>query len=362
MSKCSNILKAAAVLIIAISTSCTKVEYNGDKDTPTETFVRYTLDWAGQDEVPSELTVVMGRIINTVHFSFMLDSIGTITSVLENATMVACDTLTGLTIPNGEYYTMIFNKNTEAYNIDGYDSFITDKSFSMRNMYVSAKDCSNDMFTQIQEKASDFNPTQKYIKEVKPVWIDVVKNNIHPEIDTTIQLNPKPFTQQLTFRVSIKADDGVDIKKVVGMISGVPQRAQIMTGHISDTLTCRAPFVMAPIESTDIYEGSVCVLGAIPSIDPTYTTGPGIFEVLIEAVVGEKSRIFHAGLNMMDSMTEANLVERVSETERLYKIVATEALFDIEAKLMIKKDQIDLDNNVPGIEGWFTKDEFEFEI
>ena len=105
MNNGSNIImKAAAVIMLTTAMACSKVNYTVSEDLPTETFVRYQLDWAGQTDVPSEMTVAMGRIINTVHFSCILDSLGTMTAAYQDNIMAKSDTLTGQLMPNGEYY------------------------------------------------------------------------------------------------------------------------------------------------------------------------------------------------------------------------------------------------------------------
>lgn len=365
MNKTGNILMAAAALVLAIIAGCSKVEYTGGKDTPTETFVRYTLDWEGQTEVPPEITVAMSRIIHTVHYSCILDSLGTMTSVFRDSTMTPCDTLTGLTMPNGEYYIAAFNSIPDACTISGYESFITDKGASMRDIYINAKGYTAAETEALSGGQTDFNPTQGYIREMEHVWSDIIKANIHPEIDTVVTITPRPLTQDLTFRIGIETETGIEIEKVEADISGVPGSVQLMTGHISDTLTYRVPFSMERIGAlgeADYYEGTACVLGVFPAADPTFTTGPGILHISIDANAGGHRRTFHASINLKQPLTDAGVVVKAEENERLYRIGAAEAFFDVATRLRIEEHQIVLDGNGQGVEVWEEKGNLEFEI
>lgn len=366
MNKTGNILMAAAALVLAIIAGCSKVEYTGGKDTPTETFVRYTLDWEGQTEVPSEITVAMSRILHTVHFSCLMDSLGTMKSVFQDSTMTPCDTLTGLTMPNGEYYIAAFNSTPDSYTISGYESFISDNAASMREIYILCPPLTEEEKEQlIGEDVADFNPTQAYIGNMSPVFTDVQKVNIHPEIDTTVTLSPRPLTQDIIFRIGVETDIEVDILSIKAEISGVAGKIQLMTGHISDTATFRVPFVMEKRRrdtQADIYEGRITTLGIFPSPDKTFITGPGILQLSIHAEADGHERVFRVGINLKQSITEAGLMEKVSDSERLFRTTKPEAVLDIASRLRISKNQVVLDGNGQGVEEWFENEDLEFEI
>lgn len=367
MNNGSNIImKAAAVLILAMSMACSKVRYTVSEDMPTETFVRYELDWAGQTDVPSEMTVAMSRIINTVHFSCILDSLGVVKSALKDSVSVQTDSMNRLNMPNGEYYIVAFNSKETAYSVSGYDEFTSMKSASMRDIYINAPIMSDEEIREIAEigggsNVSDFNPSFDYIRTISPAYLDVQKVNIHPDIDTVVTLRPAAVAQNLKFRVEIGSDPEVEILKVNADISGVPGSIQLLTGHISDTLTYRVPFEMTRTEGTT-YEGSVYTLGLFPSTDATYTTGPGILQLAILAKFGESEKVFRAGINLQQSIREAQLIEKASENERLYRIRTDNAVLDVKSRLMIRKDNVTTEGDSEGVEVWFKHEDIEFEI
>lgn len=359
------IIMKAIVLLSILTTSCTKVEYTGSESTPTETFVRYNLEWADTTGMPSETTVAISRILHTVHMSCMLDSTGSITSVLQDTLMTPCDTVTGLTMPNGEYYIIAFNQDQESFVIDGYQEFICDKGFSMRDIYIRPKSYTDKEVEENFGGSVRFNPNLSYAQSMTHVWSDVKKANIHPDIDTVVTLSPAPLTQDITFRIGIEAGSEVEIKKVDAEISGAAESVQLLTRHISDTTTCKVPFTMESVGidgTAVIYQGSICTLGLFPAIDATYSTGPGILQVSVTATSEGHEKVFHAGINLKQSIIDAGLTEKAAENERLYRLAAREATIDVNAKLHIEKDQIILDGDGKGVEIWFEKEELEFEI
>lgn len=363
MKSWSSIYKVLMAAAVALYASCTKVEYTGSELVPTDTFVRYSMDWAGQADVPSEMTVLMGRILNTIHFSCKMDSLGTMQSVLRDSLAVETDSLNGLHMPNGEYYIMAFNSKDSAFGLAGYDAFVSEKGASMRDIYITAPHLTESEVAEVTggSNVSDFNPDFEYIKSITPAYLDVQKVNIHPDIDTAVTISPVPVSQTLTFRIDIISDPEVEIAEVKADISGVPDRVQLLTGHISDTLTHRVPFTLTPAEG-QTYEGKICVLGLFPSVDATYTTGPGILQLAIRAKVGDSERTLRAGINLQQSIKDANLMVKASENERLYRIGAEKAVIDVQAKLKIEKDNVVTEGDSEGVEVWFKHEDIEFEI
>lgn len=363
MKSWSSIYKVLMAVAIALSASCTKVEYTGSELVPTDTFVRYSMDWAGQADVPQEMTVVMSRILNTIHYTCTMDSLGTLSSIMRDSLAVQTDSLNGLRMPNGEYYIMAFNSKGTTYELSGYDAFVGNKAASMRDISINAPRLSASEVQEITEggDVSDLNPDFDYIKTISPAYLDVQKVNIHPDIDTAVTISPVPVTQTLKFRIDIENDPEVEIAEVKADISGVPGCVQLLTGHISDTLTYRVPFTMTPAEGS-AYEGTVCVLGLFPSVDATYTTGPGILQLAIKAKADGSEKVLRAGINLQQSIKEAELVVRTSENERLFRIGTDNAVIDIKARLKIGKNNVVTNGESEGVEIWFKHDDIEFEI
>lgn len=362
MKSCNNIFKVILTVAAVIIAACSKVEYTGSETVPTETFVRYNLDWGGLADTPSEMTVVMGRILHTIHYTCRMDSLGTIKEVMKDSLAVPSDSLNGILMPNGEYYIMAFNSDESAFDLTGYQEFVSEKGASMREIYISAPRCTAQEITEIVgSNTTDFNPNFDYIKNISPAYLDVQKVNIHPEIDTVVTISPVPVTQTLTFRIDIDCDPEVEITGVNADISGVPGSVQLLTGHISDTLTYRVPFTMVPTGGS-VYEGSVCVLGLFPSYDATYTTGPGILQLAIHAKSGDSEKILRAGINLQQSIKEAGLVVRANGNDRLYRIGTDKATLDIKSRLKIEKNNVSTEGDSEGVEVWFKHEDIEFEI
>ena len=155
-----------SVLTVCLATECTKVNYGAPEDMPESVAVSFKFDWQDQ-EAPGEMYVVMSRIINTVHYGWLVAPDGTVTGQIpdyetpqddgtgdentgetgddegntgtgegndggqtdETATEntagkgvdVEYDTdnptvLPSMTVMNGEYYIMSFNQNVTSFS------------------------------------------------------------------------------------------------------------------------------------------------------------------------------------------------------------------------------------------------------
>ena len=67
-----------SVLTVCLATECTKVNYGAPEDMPESVAVSFKFDWQDQ-EAPGEMYVVMSRIINTVHYGWLVAPDGTVT-------------------------------------------------------------------------------------------------------------------------------------------------------------------------------------------------------------------------------------------------------------------------------------------
>ena len=94
-------------------------------------------------------------------------------------------------------------------------------------------------------------------------------------------LHPEKVTRTLTFRIAVNVEEGVTIDWISGVLSGVPDRVQLMSGMVTETHTAKVKFDFEKCGTElrketvyDIYEGSLNVLGLFPPTDSRHVTGP----------------------------------------------------------------------------------------
>ncbi len=399
---------AARISILFIMTaamiSCTKVKFGAPEDMPDSVDISFKFDWQDQT-APDEMCVVMSRIINTVHYGWLVDPSG---SVKENINPVpdtpdtggtetdgtntengsqtgdtdtAGGTETGdgnttggsaseadptaeespetadMNVQNGEYYVMAFNRDMSAFTVGGLDEFISDPACSMKDIRLAARKYTHEEFeAEYGTEMTDFNPRYEFIRTIVPVYIEVKEVQLSPAYPAEITITPAPLTQEITFRVRMKIEDGVEIQDVSAEISGLAGSVEIMSGQIDDTETFRSIFKMTEVSANGadrVYEGKLLTFGLFPSKDLAFITGPGILQLSIRASDGENTKVFHAGINIKETISSARLLEKL-ENDR-YRITAGTAVLEIPNTLSIAKDQV-APGDDQGVEIWVDSD------
>lgn len=394
--------------LAALLSACTFVSLDGSEDMPESVSVNFTLDWPGgvsEEDKPERMCVAMSRIINTVHYVWQVDAAGNIIDASvpdggeesgdgaaegdgaavapntgENAETGASagentgseenagtggisgpgdgedGAADGREMLNGEYYMMIFNDVSDTYGIESIESFGSDPSVSMRDLYATVRELSEE---ELPDDVADFNPAFGYISGSDPLYIDVKKQRIYPTVTPVIDFDLKQLTQTLTFRVRIELEEGVSIdgETVRAEVSGVARRVQLMSATISDS-TYRVLFDMRKVGSSGnvgTYEGKVNVLGLFPAGRQEDIVGPGILQLSINATSGDNHRRFHAGINLRETIVSAGLIRELNDRSG-YRAARSSAVLNVDTVLHIDENQILPDEDSQGVEIWFEND------
>ena len=142
------VMSVTAMLLLTCVVSCNKFNFGYDENNPggmrpNESYLNFSLSWdktgLSSDETPEEVTVVMSRKINSLHYVWNLDGKGN--HLLPG---VAEDEKTTPTIFNGDYYTVAFSDCGGFYEVIGSDEFAEDASSSMLNLYIRIPEIAED--------------------------------------------------------------------------------------------------------------------------------------------------------------------------------------------------------------------------
>ena len=364
------VMSVTAMLLLTCVVSCNKFNFGYDENNPggmrpNESYLNFSLSWdktgLSSDETPEEVTVVMSRKINSLHYVWNLDGKGN--HLLPG---VAEDEKTTPTIFNGDYYTVAFSDCGGFYEVIGSDEFAEDASSSMLNLYIRIPEIAEDEMSMNKDMA-DFNPYAGFIHSAdKPLCLDIIKDLVFPS-ETSVTLRPETATRQLAFRIAVNAGSGVTIDRISGVLSGVADRVQLMSGLMTDTHTAKVKFDFEKCGTElredkvyDIYEGSLNVLGLFPPADSRHMTGPGILQISVIASVSERDqvrqRVFHTGLNLKSIIEGAGLMIQASDRSGyLMKPQGDISRFDIAQGLTVMKSYI-LASEAEGQEQWFENE------
>ena len=369
-----SILLAFAVLLFGIQ-SCTDVKLEDKSGLPDNVKVNFSLDWPSdipEEERPEQVYVAMSRIINTVHYVWLTDLSGNIGQSYLPQEPGAGGTVTPAdaadepdvpgTVSNGEYYIMAFNDAQSAYTIDALDDFASDKAVSLRDLYAVSSPLTPE---EIGRDHADFNPAFGYVKESIPLFLDVKKQTLFPDMTPDVALDMRSLTQKITFRIEIEVEEGVAIsgERMEAEISGVAGRIQMMSAQVRDS-SYRVIFDMVKTGQNagrDVYEGDIDVLGLFPGDNGTDVVGAGILQLTIRAGSDGKERLFHAGVNLSDPIREAGLMEELEDGSG-YRAARSSATIVVGSSLRISHDQVSQGDEVQGVEIWFDSEDNNIDI
>lgn len=384
-------IAVTVTLLLAMLMSCSTVEYGyvddgGNSDNPSISEVGFSFDWGEMSDTdkPDDLTVVMSRIVNTVHYVYTLDETGNILFTADS-TMVSDAPLTSATptttpsatdtILNGDYYIMALARDTTRYrySVAGMEHFVDSLNISMKDLYASIPELPEDSL--VNAGIVDFNPIYPIIHSAEPLCLEVKKQSIYPQKEANqVVLTPQSLVHRVTFKINVrtvgkKEEDGtlklVEIDSETGlrgMISGVPSRIQLMSGVVTRDSTSKVLFNLkgekkpsiSETESEYTFTGHVDVLGLFPALKPGSITGPGILQIVLQAQVRGRTRVFFASINLKDTIEKADMMLQ-TEDHLGYRCVQG-ATLELADTLVVSEDQI-WSSGGNGLEMWFDNEQ-----
>lgn len=377
-----------AALLAGVLMSCSTVDYGyvdtGEEEgnNPSRSEVSFSFDWSnvGEDSMPERMTVVMSRIVNTVHYVYDLDKDGLILDshetlpdslqtpdvgptpdqadgeVIQQA-VKSVNSATD-TILNGDYYVLALAQTAKGYQyqVEGMEQFEDSLSISMKDLYATIPELTEDEL--IEAEIVDFNPMYPFIYSAEPLYLEVKKQSIYPQKEVNqVTLTPQLLTRHITFKIKVTTEDEVQVRRIVGIMSGIPSQVQLMSGVVSRDNTSKVYFDMA-VESEgadgDIYMGEVDVLGIFPATKPGFITGPGILQIILDASVGNGGkRRFFASINLKETLEIADLM--IQTDDHLGYRCTGDAVLEVPTTLIVNKDQI-LSGGGNGLEVWYDNE------
>lgn len=280
-----------------------------------------------------------------------------------------------LYVKSGEYRFITFNNTLTDYMFENdatsswfkeegaIDDAISNKAI---DLYYKGYHRRDEVMSKYGKSWVDFNPYTTYIaRSNSPIYFqysDVY--NIEEDKKNHVALTCEKKTQDFEIRFSIKRDS-VIVEKIVAEISGVASGMNLVTGKYDFSKTYKTFFDVHDMgdsesvwEGYSTYSGDISVMGLVSSNSKDYDTGPGILQLAIythtEINGKKKSKVFHVGINMYNTMRKYGYVLAGSDE----KIV-----LEIERELNLKKDEIvqgeDTDTNV---DLWIIHDDIHIDI
>lgn len=263
-------------------------------------------------------------------------------------------------------YDAMFESNVASswFEQDGLiDSAISNKSIELYYKGYHRKD---EVMSQYGKSWLDFNPYTEFIaKSNAPVFFQFSEMyNLEDGKKNHVTLACKKKTQDFEIRFSINRDS-VIVEKIIADISGIPRGMNLITGKLDFSKTYKTFFELYDTEDTSeqweassTYSGEISVMGLVSSNSKELDTGPGILQLAIYTYTEQngrrKSKVFHVGINMYNTMRKYGYVLAGSDE----KIV-----LEIERELNLKKNEIiESEETDATVDYWIIREDIHVDI
>ncbi len=378
----------AVCLFAAFALSCVRLELKTADDSSDEAEIFFTTDWGGASEIewPDSVFIAMNKVSDVLKYTFETDPTGAFfadgtevdgTSDGETLDGSADEDGTGIDgseddstgddggvhkyAAYGNYVVLAYTCDKNDYALSGPDSFMDDKSLSVRDFQATVKDLPTDELEVLKDgSALDFNAAYRFIRMPKPLWAAVQRTEVSDTRENVCLLQMKPVQMEVTIAVKIEADSGIGIRSVVAELSGVPATFSLLTGEVDDSDLTRVIFRMEASENGE-YEGVAAVPGLFPSGNASLCTGPGILRLSVTAVKDGVKKVLHPAVNIGTLITSASLMERVSGSDG-YRAAKRSAKLEVGTRLRIGAESFSGGDGGDGVGKWFDSDGIDVEI
>lgn len=336
------------VLSLFICYSCTSVEYgyidkgDGSSVPPGKTNVQFRFDIQPSIvDAPDMYVVAMSRIVNELHYVETLGHDGNLYEdgsydQVDNGTEEEAGTVPErsiFTVNDGDYYMISFGSNGN-YEISDIEAF-RDNSVGMKNLYAVLPALDDAGVSELYDDFSaDFNPSYPVISSANPLFLSIRKVSLNTgQVPVEVVFAPEELTVNMRFKVRINVEDGVDVRRVLAEISGIPSSVQLMSGIVDNKDLCKVAIKLSLTGKSGnqlIFEGSARTLGIFTSDNTASISGPGILRLYISAssASGEKNKSLYAGFNLKTLVEEASVMLE-TENSSGYRAVKDNVLFEM---------------------------------
>ena len=358
-----RIVLLAMVMLLPLLVACNTFEYGFDEtqaemSNPNMSNLTFRFDWdnVGSDLMPEEMTVLMSRKVNSLNYIWTLDGQG---RFITDGQEVPVNQVIG----NGEYYLVAFCNQSSLYQITDYRRFEEPGQVAMRDLYATVLPVSTEDVSGSGE-VLDFNMYSGYVAHTEdPLYHYIDKGLKFPHTSAAVSLEPTTLTREFTLSLAVETEPEVSIDRVVAVLSGVPQRVQLMSGFVSRNETAKVVFDMerdAVYGKRIAYEGKFKSLGLFSSQDETLITGPGVLQVSLYASVHkdgiDEERLLYAVINLKDTIDDAGIMCQ-SEDKTGYWVVPQDEIetLYVEPVLRVRKSQVESGES-SGYDIWVESD------
>lgn len=409
----------ASVFALVLLASCSKVYFAGslatieDAQKNKASEVTFDVDWSAiGTDIPSEMTVLMSRIQNvTVHYAWRVNNmgepIGPVTKspyLFDNTSDAATEGQTDddqiseeipedalakepMRVQHGLYTIMaVAAHSPEDFEIERVERFQDSLAYKVKDVYVRVPEVPKD------ESYIDLNPGYEFLRSIQPLYFVGSDNTlISSVIEGGIPLTMRKLTRRINFRITLRTEtnsrtegneevidtlETVFLDSLMAVVSGVPIKAQLMSGYVSERSVGKMGFDLKKTGHTRVpgndeidhifqgtYEGSINVFGLFPPADVEKVTGPGIINLFLYPKVYEErngklveySKLFHSTLNLKNEIEKRNLMSPVPDRSEYILNGTDDVDLVVESDIILSRKDV-LSSTNQGLDKWNPND------
>lgn len=324
-----------AAVLMAVASSCSKFTYGGTDRDEASVYAAVAM------ESKEQCHILMSRLVNSCHYMWDMDDMPR-------------------KVRFGEYFAIAY-RASDLYEITSLQEFSADPSVSMQDIYAVLPSDAEDY-----GKFALFNPYSSFVSGADGILEVDFKRVSVADTSMILFFAPESLTQTITFRLKVRTGAGVEVEGLRAAVSGVPSKVRLMSGLVrNDTENTTRRQCVPMTEIGGVYEGTVSMLGLFPPVSESHTSGPGIFQVEVNASVEDGGRlydrVFYAGINLKDVIERAALMEE-AEDRSGYRIRVRQAVIEVPVVLELQADRV-VSGEGEGLVQWFENDaDIEVEI
>ena len=249
--------------------------------------VTSAFDWGTIDEHPDTMTIISTRTERELHYAFGY-------KYNPEPEKDKADTVSFV---RGDYYSVAFGCRPDAFVLPDLKSFIVDRSYPLKNIYVSPNRIGDDnteeeklqeiiwdrmgfpedLKRKVKKGTSlweDLSPRNKVYEAEESFFWAVCRSYADPAETLTIPFEPKELTVNLEFTIPVRVSGDVEILGAFAALTGVPSYVSLMSGELEAKDLGKIYFPLS--EESGVYSGSARTFGLFSPNSPTFIGGPGI--------------------------------------------------------------------------------------
>lgn len=245
----------------------------------------------------------------------------------------------------GEYESLMFVSETpNAYYVENLSPFLEDNATSLRSLNARLARMTD---AQLNKNYKGYTPLlASYLETVPPapaIYRARQRYKLQEGAVESVTFQSQQLVQEVTFRVTIQTTPDLTPNRVVGCVTGVPFRVELLSGWLDVQQTGQTLFDFRHV-SGDVWEGKLTVLGIRQSDDATLSVGNGLLLVCVDA--GIKHRKVIRVCNLYKYLEETPLL-KYSDQEGFFIGGEKSASYTLEDPLILSTNESEHQGDEP---------------